>query len=397
MKSTLLLVLGFLISLSMQGQKIAVGYHFDGCGFKAQIPSAEDLKNRLPASCDCGIDSDAVILDGQTLEMPASLDSFFRNDYSLCFSVLMDPFSGEMDLVSKVARCNSDTALRISYRTRDSSFLVNIKRGLDRNIFLNGRLDASSCWQTVCLSKIGIDFRLFVNGVLQSRVVAPNVINLDNKVPLLVNGSPCQNNGLLPGMGKIDRLIIANYGFDAAAVDSLYQAQQKILTQDTIIFLGDQFKLRTASNCPGSTNWTPGSGLSASNIPDPVASPLVDTRYIAHFSITGCTNTDTVLVRVVDKSKLECQDLRLPSAFTPNQDGLNEVFGISNYYIIEKLDYFTILDRNGGILFETNDPEKTWDGQFKGSALAPGTYYYRVSYQCKSESFQTRGSFMLLR
>ncbi len=383
---------------TLEAQRLVAAYHFENCSLRSVNPLAADMTAQSALNCSCGLDNEDVILDGQRLQLPASLDSFFRNDYSICFSVLLSPFSGEMDLISKASGCNSDTSLRITYRTRDSSFLINVKRGLDRNLFLNAKSDPSSCWQSVCLTKTGLDFRLYVNGILLDRKVAPNVINLDSGVPVSINGSPCQSTGLLPASGRIDRVLLANFGLDARTVDSLYLPQHKILTQDTIIFLGDRFNLRTANNCPTTTvSWTPAAGLSSTSSFSPEASPVVETRYIARFTGTGCVNTDTVLVRVVDKDLVECRNLRFPTAFTPNQDGLNEEFGISNPYLIEKLNHFTILDRNGGILFQTTDPQMTWDGTFKNSALATGTYYYRVSYQCRGEDYNLKGSFVLLR
>ncbi|MBK7231540.1 MAG: gliding motility-associated C-terminal domain-containing protein [Saprospiraceae bacterium] len=387
----------WICTLELDAQRLTVSYLFDNCGLQAVDTAFPDLKNLLPLECDCGVESDAAVLDAQVLEFPASLDTFFTNDFSLCFSILPDPFTGEMDLFSKSMGCISDTALNISLRSRDSTFQINIKRGLDRNIFLTAKLDPSSCWQNFCLTKNGLDFRVYVNGVLKDRKVAPNVIQLDNGIPLKINGSPCQPTRLLGATGKIDRIVLGNYSFDARKVDSLYIRQQKILTQDTIIFLGDQVNIRTASNCPGSIQWTPIAGLDNPNSFAPIASPLVETHYRALFSIQGCQRSNSVLIRVVDKSLVDCKQILLPTAFTPNQDGLNETIGISNPYLLEKLHHFVIMDRNGGILFETKNPQDQWDGQFKNTTLATGTYYYRMSYQCQGEDYSNKGSFVLLR
>jgi len=100
---------------------------------------------------------------------------------------------------------------------------------------------------------------------------------------------------------------------------------------------------------------------------------------------------------VVDKDKLECENLRLPTAFTPNGDQLNDEFFISNPYLIESLQYFSILDRNGGIVFSTEDPQGRWDGTFKSKALNPGTFFYRIAYTCKGQEYKSKGSFFLMR
>ena len=386
-----------LIPFKPKAQQVLVKYAFKNCGLTANQCNAGDLKNSVALNCDCGIEDEAVILNGQKIELPVTLDSFFRNDYSLCFSFLPGIFSGEMDLFSKAAQCNADTNLRISYRAKDSVFQFNVREGIDENIFLEAKADPGSCWQTICLSKNGIDFRVFVNGVEKDREIAPNLINLENKYPLTINGSACVPSNLVSASGKMDNIILANYGFNGPAVISMYKPQQKILTEDTLIFLGDQFLLRSESNCPGNINWMPTVSLDNPSIPGPLASPVVETRYQARFDISGCSITDNVLVRVVDKEKLQCAEIRFPSAFTPNQDGLNEGFGISNYYLIEKLFTFDILDRNGSIIFHTEDPEVKWDGTYKNKPLNPGSYYYRISYQCKGEKYQSKGALFLLK
>lgn len=125
--------------------------------------------------------------------------------------------------------------------------------------------------------------------------------------------------------------------------------------------------------------------------------PTITTNYIAKFNDNGCIIIDSVLVRVVDKEKLECEKLQLPTAFTPNNDGLNETFGISNYYLISSLDYFDIFDRNGGLITSFKESSNTWDGTWKGSKLTPGTYFYKIAYTCKNNDYFKSGSFYLLK
>ncbi|MGB5026315.1 MAG: T9SS type B sorting domain-containing protein, partial [Saprospiraceae bacterium] len=92
-----------------------------------------------------------------------------------------------------------------------------------------------------------------------------------------------------------------------------------------------------------------------------------------------------------------CSQLRLPTAFSPNNDQINDVFFISNNYIIETLHYFDIIDRNGSLMVRYQDPKSQWDGSWNGKELTPGTYYYRISYSCKNEDYKVKGSFFLLK
>ena len=73
--------------------------------------------------------------------------------------------------------------------------------------------------------------------------------------------------------------------------------------------------------------------------------------------------------------------LTVPNAFTPNGDGLNDVFTpvISNadqvkYYVFE------VYNRWGKLIFESNKPGEGWDGKYKGKLAQFGTYNWKVSY-----------------
>jgi gliding motility-associated-like protein len=67
----------------------------------------------------------------------------------------------------------------------------------------------------------------------------------------------------------------------------------------------------------------------------------------------------------------------MPNAFTPNQDGLNDVFrpvmaGIA------KLDFFRVFNRWGELVFATSEPGKGWDGTFRGGKQDTGTFVYVI-------------------
>ena len=91
-------------------------------------------------------------------------------------------------------------------------------------------------------------------------------------------------------------------------------------------------------------------------------------------------------------------EAQLPSAFTPNNDGRNDTYGISNAVVLgNKLIDFEIFDRWGGRIFFTTDPTAQWDGRFNGQELNPGVLLYRVRYFCDEEEQVDVGSLTLLR
>ncbi|MFN9940082.1 MAG: gliding motility-associated C-terminal domain-containing protein, partial [bacterium] len=79
-----------------------------------------------------------------------------------------------------------------------------------------------------------------------------------------------------------------------------------------------------------------------------------------------CVATDSIYISVVDPNTLSCNTVFLPGAFTPNGDGLNDVYGISNPYAIQQLHTFEIFDRWGARVFYTTQVFDQWDGSFQG-------------------------------
>lgn len=94
----------------------------------------------------------------------------------------------------------------------------------------------------------------------------------------------------------------------------------------------------------------------------------------------------------------ECNEsvVYLPTGFTPNEDGVNDILFIHSNFITDV--YLTIYDRWGEKLFETNDVNKGWDGTFKGKALDQGVYGYYMTFKCNNgqESFK-KGNITLMR
>ena len=68
-------------------------------------------------------------------------------------------------------------------------------------------------------------------------------------------------------------------------------------------------------------------------------------------------------------------DIKVPRAFTPNNDGINDKLDVFLNGIV-KLIFFKVFNRWGQLLFETNDPAQLWDGTFKGIPQPLETYVW---------------------
>ena len=124
--------------------------------------------------------------------------------------------------------------------------------------------------------------------------------------------------------------------------------------------------------------WSPSIGLLGPNQQSPTAKyTLLDPNKI-NYTITikdssGCVIKDAQEVWVFDKS-----DVFVPTAFSPNADGANDVL-LPFYINIAKLNYFRIYDRWGKLVFETNDLKKSWDGLVNGKQAPLETYAWTVA------------------
>jgi gliding motility-associated-like protein len=110
-----------------------------------------------------------------------------------------------------------------------------------------------------------------------------------------------------------------------------------------------------------------------------------------------CISYDTVRITVIDPSTLPCDKIYLPKAFTPNNDNINDTYGISNPFAIEELLSFEIYDRWGSRVFFTDNETTKWDGSFQGEPMNPGVLLYRVRFKCNGEERIDVGSLAIMR
>ncbi len=166
-------------------------------------------------------------------------------------------------------------------------------------------------------------------------------------------------------------------------------------------FPGSTIDLSVAVN--GNSNydyqWSPITNLSCWNCPNPTVTE-VDTNMTYYVTVTDlnsfCTSTDSVLLRELSA----CPDdlIEMPNAFSPNDDGFNDVLRMFSNSIFE-INSFRIYDRWGGLMWETSDINEGWDGRRKGRDADVGVYIYVIEAPCKldGEVIIKKGDVTLLR
>ena len=174
-----------------------------------------------------------------------------------------------------------------------------------------------------------------------------------------------------------DQIIYEAY-FNSCLIEGQFsvsfdESQVRITHNDIEIKRGGSFQL----NATGAVEyeWSPTQALNQNRIPNPIASPEATTIFtLRGTSANGCISYDSVEIKVL-------QEAFIPELFTPNGDSRNDrlrIYGLTDVAEFE----FVIYDREGNIVFKTNNPDNMnttgWDGTKSGTKAEAGLYYWQV-------------------
>jgi gliding motility-associated-like protein len=136
---------------------------------------------------------------------------------------------------------------------------------------------------------------------------------------------------------------------------------------------GDSVRLLTSASQPVSQyRWEPPTALSQADVASPVATPGQTTAYqLTAVSASGCAST--LGVRVEVKGRL----LYIPSAFSPNADGVNDSWVIFNSSLFPRCEV-QVYDRWGELVFYSQGYSQPWDGTYRQVPVRAGLYTYLI-------------------
>lgn len=148
---------------------------------------------------------------------------------------------------------------------------------------------------------------------------------------------------------------------------------------DTLIKIGDIITgdIRSNTLTPIVYEWNPTDGLSCNNCQVPIIqAPFTTTYTIKGMDILGCYDSTSFTVTVEDANRVF-----IPNAFSPNNDGNNDVLMIFSPGDVKEVKSFKVFSRWGEIVFERknfppNYPAYGWDGSFLGQKMTPGIFIY---------------------
>ncbi len=161
--------------------------------------------------------------------------------------------------------------------------------------------------------------------------------------------------------------------------------------QDTTIQYGDSIMLQASG--AEEYMWWPSTGLDNNITATPWASPSQPVQYTVYgFNQYGCQDSATVRIHIDYTIPY-----LIPNAFSPNGDGINDVFKVEGLPV-QLLAELKVFNRWGQCIFEATDKTKGWDGTIKGKLAASDTYYYLIQLIYPDGGMETlKGDIMILR
>ncbi|MEZ5043087.1 MAG: gliding motility-associated C-terminal domain-containing protein [Saprospiraceae bacterium] len=222
-----------------------------------------------------------------------------------------------------------------------------------------------------------------------------------------LNGSPFQSSGFFGnlGAGVYDLTIKGPDNCNVVTAIELFDPTPIELNLPSVLYLskGDSLPIILSGEIEriSQISWTPVVGLSCSDCLMPLTFAAEDVTYqITIIDEVGCEIQAFIKVIVEEvlstNAPASLYGLDPPNAFSPNNDGKNDLFEIKG---LERFPQASLLvvDRWGKVVFQTNHYNNDWDGQsLSGKALLEGTYYYLL-YLDVSNSKMVSGNVAIIR
>ena len=161
---------------------------------------------------------------------------------------------------------------------------------------------------------------------------------------------------------------------------------------DTTINIGNRVTLKaTVTGNTTSFNWNPSNKLTDPFSLNTTTTPLTENTTYTLTAATdkGCEASAMAIVKV-------SRVLVMPNAFSPNGDGLNDLFRIPSGVLIE-IKEFSVFDRWGNKVFTTRLANKGWDGSFNGKPANTGSYVYIIKGTNYQGTVSVKGNVVLVR
>ncbi len=347
--------------------------------------------------------ADTNICQGQTLTFDAGIfNSYLWNDNSILQTLTASSTGNYWVEVSNAKGCKKrDTAML----TVNALPLVNL--GPDTTMcegsllkVISNKIAASYLWNTGATSAsiaVSISGKYFVNITDTNNCPGYDEVNINsNPTPFfdlgpdieICGGAPITIDSKLSGVkllwstGENIKTAIDISTSDTITLEAFYDSQCKaydtVLT--TVIPMPSSAPLADTTVCfIEAPSFTINTGNGAQHYlwenGDSTSSRVISAE--GNYSLT-LTNGKSCSIS--DKMKVEekcITSIYVPTAFTPNEDGVNDLFYVKGLYLTDY--HLMIFNRWGELLFESYDMEKGWDGTYRGNPVQIDIYVWKLA------------------
>lgn len=167
----------------------------------------------------------------------------------------------------------------------------------------------------------------------------------------------------------------------------VYAVPKVNLGPDTVLCQNDRMLIGVAPTANYTYMWNTGATTSQ------IYADVFTRDYTLTADNNGCRGYDDLHVKVLDACLI-----KVPNAFTPNNDGLNDVLKALNADLAKNFS-FRVYNRLGQLMFTTKNPLEGWDGFYKGNLQETGAYVWMLSYidPWTGNNIKEKGTSILVR
>jgi len=316
----------------------------------------DSIRVRVVDHVTLAVRSDTTFCKGDGVQLGAITDGL-----QFLWAPAMD--LNNPNIVNPIANPPVSTTYQLTARIGGCSAIDNVRVNVVPYPFVNAGPDVSICYNTSVQlggAVIASNFYWRPQGSLNN----PNILNPMAHPPLTTKYI----------LTATDTLGCPKPGYDTVTV-TVRPKVQASAGRDTMIVFGQPLQL----NASGGENflWTPSDYLNNTSVSNPVAkinSSIDSIRYKVHVTdLQGCLDSASMLVKIFRTNP----QIFVPTGFTPNGDGLNDVLKPIAVGV-ERIEYFSVYNRWGQLVFSTTINGKGWDGQIGGKPQTTNTYVWMV-------------------
>ncbi len=237
--------------------------------------------------------------------------------------------------------------------------------------------------------EVTVDPTFCGNGGKDAKMTVSNVVGGMDPYLYSLNGEPFVSGNVFPFLeaGGYELTVMDAEGCTGTASFNVEEAGTLAvdltanLVGQAVVKYGESIQLTALISLPASIldsiAWTPSSLLSCTDCFDPLATPIVPTTFTVTVYKNGCVESDSLTVFV----DLGESQVYVPTAFSPNDDGTNDLLRIYTGPTVTRVKTFSVFDRWGEMVyhyedFDPKDPALGWNGKFDGKPMNPAVFVW---------------------